>query len=120
MILHRILAVLVVALLFAASPANAAWPRSDAAVVVQDGAAQKAAQPSKLADHAAKRPHRSASLEEFVGFDDDAEQCLKALPALPKPFVDPAFGGKPLAPSYSCARRTHRACAAFPTGPPHA
>ncbi|HYJ43932.1 MAG TPA: hypothetical protein VEW06_05700 [Xanthobacteraceae bacterium] len=118
-ILLRLLPAMLTALLFAA-PANAAWPQRDAAIVVQDGAVQKAAQPSKLADHATKRPHQSASLEEFVGIDHDAEQYLKALLALPAPFVAPVFGGKPLAPSYSCPRRTHRACAPFPTGPPHA
>ena len=118
-ILLRLLPAMLTALLFAA-PANAAWPQRDAAIVVQDGAVQKAAQPSKQADHATKRPHQSASLEEFVGIDDDAEQYLKALLALPEPFVAPLFGDKGVASSYSFPRRTHRACAPFPTGPPHA
>jgi hypothetical protein len=111
---------LLVALLLAAPVAAESWPPVDGATATHEGAVQNVAQPAKLTDHATRRPHRSASVEEFVGIDDDAEQYLTSLPVLLTPSVLPASAAEPVALLYSSAPRTHRACAAFPTGPPHA
>ena len=116
----RLVPALLVALLFAAPVAAEAWPPADAAIATHEGAVQNAALPAKLADHATRRSHRSASLEEFVSIDDDAEQDLTSPPVLRAPSALPASAARPLVSCYSPAPRTHRACAAFPTGPPRA
>jgi hypothetical protein len=114
--LFRLLPVLLTAL-FAALPA-AAEPStySDAPIA----AADKSAQPPKQADHATRRLRHTASLEEFVELDDDAEQHFKPPPILVRPAIGSALVVKPLIVRYRQALRTHRACAGYPTGPPHA
>ncbi len=118
-LLLRLLPALLVALLFAATPAAADWSHGDAAVATSD-TVHAAAQPLKAADHAIKRPRHSASLEEFVGLDDDAEQYLKSLAVLVRPIAKLTFASDPAAPGCRAARPSHRACAPFPTGPPYA
>ena len=117
-LLLRLLPALLVALLFAATPAAADWSHGDAAVATSDTV--HGVQPLKAADHAIKRPRHSANLEEFVGLDDDAEQYLKSLAVLVRPIAKLTFASDPAAPGYRAARPSHRACAPFPTGPPHA
>ena len=109
------------ALLFAAAPAAAdSWTHVDAGVVAHEGTGQNAAHPFKLADHASKRPQRSASLEEFFEIDDDAEQYFKLLRVVARDDAGETLVARPPVPAYHSTPRTHRACAAFPTGPPHA
>ena len=110
------------AMLLCAEPPAAAEPSAhlDATITTHDSAAYSAALPPKLADHAARRQRHHASLEEFIGIDDDAEQYLKPLAVLLRPIVRPTSVAEPEAPSYCVARPNHRACAAYPTGPPHA
>jgi hypothetical protein len=120
-ILLRFLPALLAMLLCAAPPAAAElWTHVDAATAAHDGAAPSAAHPPNAADHASKRAHHSASLQEFVGIDDDAEQYLLSLPVLLSPIGDPPFAAAPATSSYRAALPNHPACAAPPTGPPHA
>ena len=121
-ILHRLLPALLVTLLLAAPPAVAAdsWPHADFGVAAHGGAGQNAAHPTKLADHASKRPQRSASLEEFFEIDDDAEQYFKPLRVAARDGVSEVLATRRPALAYRLAPRTHRVCAAVPTGPPHA
>jgi hypothetical protein len=130
-ILLRLLPALPLALLLAAAPAAAAdsWPHVDFGVAAHGGASQNAAHPPKLADHAnkrpqpdhaSKRPQRSASLEEFFEIDDDAEQYFKPLRVVARDDVGETLVARHPALAYRLTPRTHRACAAFQTGPPHA
>ena len=116
----RLVPALLVALFLTAPVAADPWTVADLGIATREGAVQNIALSAKLADHATRRPHRSASLEEFVGIDDDAEQYLTSLPVLPTPSVLPESAVEPAVAFYCAAPRTHRACAAFPTGPPHA
>ena len=120
-ILLRLLPALLMTLLFAAAPAAAdSWTHVDAGVAAHEGAGQNASPPPKLADHASKRPQRSASLEEFFEIDDDAEQYFKPLRVVARDDAGETLVTQRPALAYCSAPRTHRACAAFPTGPPHA
>jgi len=123
MMLHRILLRLVPALLamllFAAAPVVAEpCAQADAAVAENDGSSQNIALAPNPADHATRRPHRSASLKEFFEIDDDAEQYFKPLPVFAADTVGTALFTR-LKASYQTAPRIYRVCAGFPTGPPH-
>jgi hypothetical protein len=120
-VLPRLLPAMLVTLLFAAAPAAAdSWTHVDAGVVAHEGTGQNAAHPLKPADHASKRAQRSASLEEFFEIDDDAEQYFKPLRFVARDDAGETFVTQRPALAYRSTPRTHRACAAFPTGPPHA
>ncbi len=119
-ILLRLLPALLAMSLYAAPPAVAEPCTYDTAVAGRDGAAPSIAHPPKLDDHASKRAHHSASLQEFVGIDDDAEQDLLPLPVLLRPVAVTPFAAAPATSSYRAALPSHPACAAPPTGPPHA
>jgi hypothetical protein len=120
-ILLRLLPAMLVALLFAAAPATAdPWSHVDFAVAAHEGAGQNAAPSPKLADHASKRLQRSASLEEFFEIDDDAEQYFKLLRVVARDDAGETLVARRPVLAYHSTPRTHRACAAFPTGPPHA
>jgi hypothetical protein len=85
------------------------------------GTFDRLAQPLKLAPHGSPTAQPElAALEEFYGIDNDAEQYFKA-PARVRS-AGSAFA--PLAASthgvYRAPPRSHRGCAAPPTGPPHA
>jgi hypothetical protein len=108
------------ALFFAAAPAVAERSHFDVAIAANDGTSHGAAHSPKLADHASKKPRPSATLEEFFEIDDDAEQYFKTQPVLAHDADSVRIGGRILVPSHCFALRTHRVCAAFPTGPPHA
>lgn len=113
--LHLLAALLT--LLFAAVPAASADPlRGDPAFAVSDSSVQ----PPKQADHGTRRPRHTASLEEFFEIDDDAEQYFKPPPAFALTNLGFGFVVEQAPPSYSTAPPSHRACAAYPTGPPHA
>lgn len=116
--LFRLLPALLLALLFSAAPAAALAPvaQHDAAIVASDGAALAI----RAADHASKKPRPSAALSQFFEIDDDAEQDFKPQPLLAYGVFDATIGSRVLAPCQRPVFRTHRACAAFPTGPPHA
>jgi hypothetical protein len=114
-ILFRLLPV---ALLLAAAPAVALpSPKHDAAAIAIKDAGVHSPKP---ADHASKKPRPSATLEESFDLDDDAEQDFKPQPMLVYDVDSVAIGSRILVPSLRLAPRTHRVCAAFPTGPPHA
>ncbi len=120
-ILLRLLPALLVTLLFAAVPATAdSWTHVDAGVAAHEGTGQNAAHPLKFADHASKRPQRSATLEEFFEIDDDAEQYFKPLRVVARDDAGETLVARPAVLAYHSTPRTHRVCAAFPTGPPHA
>jgi hypothetical protein len=110
----------VLALFFAAAPAVAERSHFDVAIAANDGTSQGAAHFPKLADHASKKPRPSATLEEFFEIDDDAEQHFKPRPLLAHDARSVRIGSRILVPPRCIALRTHRVCAAFPTGPPHA
>lgn len=115
--LLHLLAALLTTLLFAAAPAAADAPPPAAVSFAADDVY---AQPSKHVDHSSKRPRNTASLEEFFEIDDDAEQYFKTPAALvhwQSEFTLVSGCASPTCPS---AVRSHRACAAYPTGPPHA
>jgi len=120
-ILLRLVPALLAMLLCAAPPA-AAEPcmQGNGAIAARDGAPHGLAHLPKTADHAAKRQRASASLEEFVGVDDDAEQYLKPQAVLVRPIVVATFAADQAISSYRVALPNHPACAAPPTGPPHA
>lgn len=110
-------AALLIAVLFAATPASAqTFEHSDAAYALSDNAVQ----PPKLIDHSARRPRHTASLEEHFEIDDDSEQYFKLLPGLARPPCGFTLVVEPAPASYSNAPANHRACAAYPTGPPSA
>lgn len=116
--LFRLLPALLLTLLFAAAPA-AALPSAaqrDAAIVSSDGPAYA----TKNADHASKKPRPSATLSQFFEIDDDAEQDFKPQPLVAYGIFNATIGARILVPSQHPVLRTHRVCAAFPTGPPHA
>lgn len=110
------------AMLLCVPPSAAAEPRAplDAGITTHGGAAHNLARPPKLADHATRRARHNASLEEFIGIDDDAEQYLKPLTVLLRPIVGPTFVVEQATVFYRTAPPNHPACAAPPTGPPHA
>jgi hypothetical protein len=110
------------AVLLCAAPSAAAEQRAhfDACITTHSGGVHNLALPPKLADHAIKRPRQTVDLEEFVGLDDDAEQYLRPLAVLLRPIVVPTFVAAPATSSYRAALPSHPACAAPPTGPPHA
>ena len=116
----RLAPALLLALLLAAPAAAEPWPPADAAIATHEGTVQNVGLPGKLADHATRRSHRNASLEEFVSIDDDAEQDLTSPPVLRAPGALPASAVRAIVSFYAPAPRTHRACAPFQTGPPHA
>jgi hypothetical protein len=114
--LFHILAGLLAILLLAAPATATPLLQQDPAYAVNDGSVQ----PQKQADHASRRLRPAASLEEFFEIDDDAEQYFKPPPILLRPTAGSALIAKsPIAP-HQAAPPSHRACAAYPTGPPHA
>lgn len=115
--IFHLLPALLTTLLLAATPAIAdPLPQVDAVISEHDGSAQ----PQKLADHSQRRSRAATSLEEFFESDDDAEQHVKLPPTLVRECVRHTLVSGPLPPSYRAALAAHRACAAPPTGPPHA
>jgi hypothetical protein len=110
------LAALLATLLAAAQPASAsASPHGDAAQALMDGSKW-----AKQVHHTSRRPRHAASLEEFFEIDDDAEQYFK-----PSLLLFQETAGFPLVVESQtfldlAVRRSHRACAPYPTGPPHA
>lgn len=127
-LLPRLLPALVAMLLIAATPATAwldddtAWRAYDTAGETLGAVPQSTGQTPPAIDHSSrKKPRVSASLEEFFEIDDDAEQYFKPPPALARYGAGVAIA-VPSSPfvSYRSAPRTHRVCAAYPTGPPHA
>lgn len=112
----RLLSALPLLLVLVAAPAAAETvTHADATYATADSQAQ----PSKSADHASKKA-RVASLEEFFEIDDDAEQDFKPLAAVTGFATNASPVAGRLAASYRAAPPSHRACAPFPTGPPHA
>jgi hypothetical protein len=116
-LLLRLLPVLL-AVLFAVPPAAAeSWTYPDAPIAATDNSVQ----PPKQADQTTRRPRHTASLEEFFEIDDDAEQYFKPQPLLTARRVDPPrVVAESVTRFWREALPTHRACAAYPTGPPHA
>jgi hypothetical protein len=115
----RLLPALTALLLFSAQPAGRNQPaQHDAAVASHE---RDAAAP-RAADWVTRKQRHAATLEEFFAIDDDSDQFAKP----PLSLVAPALDGftqideRERAARYREARPNHRACAAPPTGPPHA
>jgi hypothetical protein len=127
-LLPRLWPALLAMLLIAATPVTA-WFDSETAWLAHDTAGetlgtvpQGTGQTPPVVDHSSrKKPRFSASLEEFFEIDDDAEQYFKPPPAIARYGVGVAIADPSSSfVSYRSAPRTHRVCAAYPTGPPHA
>jgi hypothetical protein len=117
-LLFRLIPALLAALLLAAAPSVAA-PCSavDVTVAAVDKPVSALGHISKSSDQFSKRLRDSDSLEEFFAIDDDAEQYLKLRHVLAHASTV-AFVVRAGASCFDPARRSHRACAAFATGPP--
>jgi len=120
-LLFRLLPALFAMLFVAATPA-AAWLDHAAAVELLETVPQSTAPAQPSVDHASKNKLRqSPALEEFFEIDDDAEQYFKPPPGLAHHgAAGVPIEARPVAVFHRCTPRTHRACAAYPTGPPHA
>jgi hypothetical protein len=124
MILHRLLLRLLPAvfagILLVALPAGAEQrSSSDTAVAANDGVAHNLA-PPKPADHASRRQHRSASFDQFVEVDDDAEQDFKPLTVAAVEIFAGCLAIRFLDHASRETLLVRRLRSYFPTGPPHA
>jgi hypothetical protein len=113
-LLHLCVALLTALLCAAPASANP-LVQQDATSTVKDGSVQL----QKQADHASRRLRPTASLEEFYEIDDDAEQYFKSPPILVRLPAASALVATSLIARYRAALPSHRACAAYQTGPPH-
>lgn len=119
-LLLRLLPALLATMFVATTPA-AGWLDHSAAVELLETVPQSTAPAQSSVDHASKNKVRpSAALEEFFEIDDDAEQYSKPQPTLSRFGAGAPIEARPFVVVYRPAPRTHRACASYPTGPPHA
>jgi hypothetical protein len=123
MIWTRIVSVLLPTLLLvllAQGPVGASEPAHPAESSLVRGA-DRDAHPSVHGDLTTRKHRHAASIEEYFAIDDDSDQYVKSAAALDaeRPHYT-ILADRTALPPPLAVPRSHRACAAPATGPPHA